>query len=215
LYVSTVTHFEGDVHVNGGDLVLGSGSATTTLTSAAGMLGLGSSTPGALFSIQGDTNVALYVAGLSVGTADVVRVSTSTASATTTAFVITSNGRVGIGTTTPSRDLSVTGNIQVSGGNNATSTIDTGLNLGIKGGNLGVGTTSPRSTLGVVGDALLSSTGTTTLSLTSSGSGVGSCIEMRAASSSDIYRIYISRGVSTGNGPASTTPLVIEVGSCK
>ncbi len=65
-----------------------------------GNVGIGTTSPFAKLS----------VAGASLSTSPVFAVSTSTASATSTAFIIDSNGKVGIGTSTPSQQLSVQGN---------------------------------------------------------------------------------------------------------
>src|SRR3989338_7464346 len=56
----------------------------------------------------------MYIAGYANATADMFRISTSTASATSTAFVIDSTGKVGIGTTSPGTALSVSGIVSAS-----------------------------------------------------------------------------------------------------
>src|SRR6185436_2804954 len=82
-----------------------------------GKLGIGTTTPWGLLSIAGTSTPAFpnFV------------VSTSTASATSTAFIIDSNGKVGVGTTTPGADFAVQGTLVVSGA--ATSTFGNGLNV--------------------------------------------------------------------------------------
>lgn len=82
---------------------------TLYLTSA-GRVGMGTSSPAAKLSVeQGSaTTIGQYIAGFKNSTADLFRIST-TSTATSTAFVIDSKGRVGIGTTTPTFPLSVQG----------------------------------------------------------------------------------------------------------
>lgn len=123
--LSTSLGLDTDFDVYGGDFNLGTGSATTTLSSASGLLGLGSTTPAARFSIEQKAvgNLGFYLAGYPSATADLVRISTSTASATTTAFVVNNDGQVGIGTATPAaRGLSVTGS-GLFGTTNATTSL--------------------------------------------------------------------------------------------
>ena len=74
-------------------------------------VGIGTSTPSARLSVQqlNTTTLGTYIAGYSNATADILRVSTSTLTATTTAFVIDSQGRVGVGLTAPTAQLEVVG----------------------------------------------------------------------------------------------------------
>jgi hypothetical protein len=88
---------------------------------------LGTTTPWAQYSI----------AGISAGTAPLFTISTSTASATSTALHITSQGYVGIGTTSPTNQLSISELLYVGG--TGTSTIENNLQVS---GNLQVGTGS-------------------------------------------------------------------------
>ncbi|TSC67973.1 MAG: hypothetical protein G01um101472_231 [Parcubacteria group bacterium Gr01-1014_72] len=147
-----------------GNVAIGSNRAGVNAAPSNGLLVQG------ITGIGGTTSPAgtLSVSGQASQTNATFLVSTSTATATTTAILVDSDGRVGLGaTTTLTRQL------------------------------------------GVVGDIMQTSGGTTTLVITSSGTGFGSCIELRGSSSSDIYRIYI------GNKYASATPLMVEVGSCR
>ncbi|MDP6585207.1 MAG: hypothetical protein QF535_11155, partial [Anaerolineales bacterium] len=50
----------GDISLTGGDLRVGTGTATSTLTSASGKLGLGTTTPNAFFSIQDGVNPSIF-----------------------------------------------------------------------------------------------------------------------------------------------------------
>ena len=99
--LSTSLGLNTDFDIYGGDLALGTGSATTTLTSAGGFLGIASTTPWALFSVNPD-----QVSGpeFAVG------------SSTKTDFLVTNAGLVGIGSTTPFVALGVTGTTTSSRG---------------------------------------------------------------------------------------------------
>jgi len=104
---------------NGG-LALGAGYIANDVPSNGliiqGNVGIGTTSPAAKLSVnQGSTGLGMYLAGYSNNTSDLFRISTSTLLATSTAFSINSNGKVGIGTTTPSQQLSVAGNAYVSG----------------------------------------------------------------------------------------------------
>ncbi|TSC82535.1 MAG: hypothetical protein G01um101419_541 [Parcubacteria group bacterium Gr01-1014_19] len=50
--------FGGDVFVGGGDIQIGTGSATTTITATSGFLGVASSAPGTIFGVKGDSDFA-------------------------------------------------------------------------------------------------------------------------------------------------------------
>ncbi|HEY4495732.1 MAG TPA: NYN domain-containing protein, partial [Candidatus Paceibacterota bacterium] len=106
----------GDLHLYGGDIALGTGTATTTLTSSQGNLGIGTTSPAALLSLNpNSTAKGFYMAGYPNSTAELFKISTSTLTATTTAFVIDSNGKVGVGTSTPGTDFAVQGGLLASG----------------------------------------------------------------------------------------------------
>jgi hypothetical protein len=78
-----------------------------------GNVGIGTSSPGSKLSItQGSTGQGFYLAGSSLNTSPLFSISSSTASATTTAFIIDSTGKVGVGTTSPWSQLSVEGNVE-------------------------------------------------------------------------------------------------------
>lgn len=98
--------------------------ATTTLN-----YGIGTTSPFARFSL----------AGTSTAQTALFAISTSTASATSTALIVDGNGRVGIGMAVPLSDFSVAGQSYF-------------------GRNVGLGTTSPGKILSVHGDAIISGT---------------------------------------------------------
>jgi hypothetical protein len=100
----------------------------------------------------GDTNhyiKSVYGSGVRIGTLGAGDAIT----------ILQSSGKVGIGTTSPNNELSVTGNADFSG-NVGIGTTDPGTaKLAIMGGNVGIGTVSPGATLSVVGTATIGSSG--------------------------------------------------------
>jgi hypothetical protein len=90
--------------LNIGNLIFGNNIDGSQKIISSGNIGIGTTSPGARFSIS----------GASGGSVPLFAISTSTAGfATSTAFIIDSNGKVGIGTTTPYTQLSVAGNIML------------------------------------------------------------------------------------------------------
>lgn len=91
-------------------------SSSAYLATGGGSVGVGTTSPGSFFSLQlPSSGFGIYIAGNAGNTSDIVRVSTSTAAATSTSFVIDGNGRVGIGTSTPWQTLSVNGRTVLNG----------------------------------------------------------------------------------------------------
>jgi len=209
-------------------------TSSVLLATNTGLVGVGTTSPGSLFSVQGVGNWA--------GGGSTVY-STYTFPSFTATSTTANNG---VGTSTPGTRWSVQGvanYVDASTGTStiystlrlpsfsATSTIATttistgGFQVGQAGAlaaftvgssattSVGVGTsTVPSHQFAVAGNALIGGTvGTTTLSISSS-EGIGSCIQMRAASSSDLYRIYLGKTI---DGTGSTTGLTIEQGSCR
>ncbi|TSC88795.1 MAG: hypothetical protein G01um10143_692, partial [Parcubacteria group bacterium Gr01-1014_3] len=122
LIVSGVdTFIGGDLNVSGGDFNIGNGlQATGTISGEYGKIGFGSSTPYA--------QVAIEVAGTIVGSTTPVFVVADTGT-NSPLFLITSTGRIGIATNTPTVTANPAG--AASGLSVATSTyIDGGLGIG-------------------------------------------------------------------------------------
>lgn len=128
----------------------------------------------------------------------------------------------GASTNSPTTTFNVTGSGYFTAGlgvGNATT--GTGaLNItgfGVIGGRLGVvGSSTPHQELGVEGDVAFNSNATTTLSIESTGSNVGTCIELkggRTQAGLNWVRIYVG-GTGATNSPAAGTgaPAVIQAG---
>lgn len=120
----------GDLFVNGADINLGTGSATSTITSAAGNLGVATTTPAQRFSVQGNGLFSgdLSVAGLTAtgtvafnGTAATTTISGGLLVDTTSLMVDYSTNRVGIATTSPGEEVGIAGDVLMSSG--ATTTL--------------------------------------------------------------------------------------------
>ena len=99
---------------------------------------------------------------------------------------------------------------------NASSTVSTGV-FNVGSATLGVATSTPRQELGVVGSAIFEeSSGTTTLFTNSTGTGVGSCIQLRGTGGAMI-RLYATTVPSTVPKIAygHAAGLVVEGGVCQ
>lgn len=133
-------------------LALGNGNTgNTSGTFVAGNIGVGSTTPWGNLS----------VAGISNGTAPLFTVSTSTASATSTAFIIDQNGLIGISTSTPGSLLSIGG---IGNLTTATSTFYSTGGLNIQSGCFAVNNVCLSSSAGTnfwtqTGNTIYNSTG--------------------------------------------------------
>lgn len=183
------------------------GTNIVSLVNTSASFGIGSSTPAAKLSILAESGISNFLVGSSsvLGFMD-------------------PRGRFGIGASTSLTSLfSLTGsslrlneNLFLISTSSPTNATGTALVI-LPSGSVGIATTSPSRALGLVGNALIGGSGTTTLSLDTNGSIRGGCIEMRAASTSDIYRIYI------GTNPDSPDVLLrehkialrVEVGACQ
>jgi len=151
----------GDVFINGNQINLGTGLATSTISGGFG-IGIGTTTPGAAFAVATSTaglNTTFLVSNLGSGYTAWFEDTAND----TTPFVINAAGNVGIGTTTPAQLLSVQGNSLISGTTTsgsliATSTLFVGGTTGsslvvLNSGNVGIGTTGPTAKLDVMGAA--------------------------------------------------------------
>lgn len=108
----------GDLSVSGGDINLGTGSATTTLTSAGGKLGIGTTSPAQLLSVQGNALFSGNINAANItatGTLSLTGTSGTSTIASGQGFTIggskfvvqQGSGYVGIGTSTPSSPLHI------------------------------------------------------------------------------------------------------------
>ncbi len=144
--------------VNGSLIVTG----TTTASTIQGNFGVGTTTPWARISIAGAAGAATPLFSIS---------STTAGNATSTVFHIDSNGRVGVGTTSPSAVFAVNAPIYVGGqGAAATSTYEGNLHVY---GILKVGTSSSyvsNSNISSVGDLTVSNATTTNIYSTTASS---------------------------------------------
>ena len=97
-----------DLFVNGADIALGTGLATTTITSDSGNLGIASITPGALLAVNG---TGLFKGGVYIQatttTSSLIATSTLEVRGSLTDDFIVQGGRVGIATTAPYAVLSI------------------------------------------------------------------------------------------------------------
>ncbi|MEK6877421.1 MAG: hypothetical protein AABZ49_02210, partial [Thermoproteota archaeon] len=138
-----------------------------TVDATNGFLGLGTTTPGSLLSVQAGN---AQITGTTT-THALIATSTMWVGATGNLFQVTQAGNIGIGTTTPGSLLSVqAGNAQITGTTTshaliATSTLWVGATGNLfqvtQAGNVGIGTTTPGSLISAqAGNAQI--TGTTT-----------------------------------------------------
>ncbi|TSD03892.1 MAG: hypothetical protein Greene071436_228, partial [Parcubacteria group bacterium Greene0714_36] len=155
---------------------------------AGGNVGIGTTTPGTVFGID---KVASFASATST-IESALRVTNFTATSTTATSTI-STGGFQVGQAGALAAFTV--------GSSATTSV-------------GVGTSTVTShQFGVSGNALISGTvGTTTLAVSSSANLIGGCIEMRAASSSTMFRIYLGNKGPDGN---NATGLMVEPGTCR
>lgn len=224
-------------------------TSTVLLATNTGFVGIATTSPGSLFSIQGVGNfvggssaTSTLYSGLAfpglLATSSGLTVSGGNIVHTGANFVVQSSGTVGVSTSSPGSLFSIHGVANFVGTADATSTIYTkiqlpsfhatstiatstfsnGLLISTTNGSVGIGTTTPLEKFSLAGSALIGAgaNGTSTLIINASGvdasgANVGSCIQMRAASSSDLYRIYLGKNTWS----ASTTGLIIEQGSCR
>ncbi|MDO8552759.1 MAG: hypothetical protein Q7S01_04560, partial [bacterium] len=184
----------------------------------------------------------LSVAGAADGTAPLFSISSSTSGfATSTVFHITSDGLVGVGTTTPGSLFSVQG---IANFTTATSTFYSGLQttalnitsssatstfangITTSGGGLGIGTSSPSGTVGIAGNLFVSNANA---SSTFTGNvevlgglkvGTGSIYLNGSATSTfssgvQMIALNITTGTSTfANGITLTGGCILVNGSC-
>lgn len=160
---------------------------------ASGNLGIGTTTPGSLLSLG---TMANFVSGATSTVASGLNVGNFRATSTVaTSTILTGGFRVG----QTSADASIPAFVVMQ---SATTSV-------------GIGTSTPTShQFAVSGNALIGSggTGTSTLTVNASGARVGSCIQLRAASTSDLYRLYLGNKGPDGN--SGNLGLIVEPGGC-
>jgi len=146
LFASSTGAFGGTLTV-GGEL-----TATTSvyLATTGGTVGVGTTTPGATFSVHGN--------GLVSGTQTIG----GTLTATSSVYLATDGGSVGVATSTPGARFSVHGNELISGSSTigGTLTATSSAYLATVGGSVGVATSTPGARFSVHGSTLVSATST-------------------------------------------------------
>ena len=216
-------------------LTLSNFTATSSvlLATNTGLVGIGTTSPGTLFSVQGIGNWA--------GDG-----STLYSTLTLPSFTATStSANNGIGTSTPGTRWSIQGVANYADASTGTSTIystlrlpsfhatstiatstfSNGLLVSTTNGSMGVSTTTPAARLSVGGDAIIGAgaNGTSTLAVNASGANdsgfFAGCIQLRAADG-NLVRIYATTSVlaSSYNNQSFAVPgrgLVVEAGSCR
>ena len=148
-------------------------------------------------------SVAVFTYATTIGSNVSVTGTLSATGATTLSAALTANGNVTLGDAITDT-VTINGVIQgfVS---NASSTVSGRLNVDTS---VGVASSTPSQELGIIGSALFQETsGTTTIGIISTGSGVGSCIQLRNTDGS-MFRIYAGATTTMHNA------LVVEAGSC-
>ena len=160
----------------------GSGS-TSALPTANGKIGIGTTSPYAKLTVQANNGDTLRV---------LFAVASSTATATSTHFIVTNNGLVGVGTSSPWGQFSINPNALGSGVPEFVIGSSSATRLLVSGsGFVGIGTTTQSSTaekVAVYGNLLVGTPAT----------GNSITLQRNTASASNV--IYFDSGDPTGNG---------------
>ncbi len=145
----------GNAYINGGNLNLGTGSATTTLTSASGKLGIGSTSPAQLLGVQGNVFISGNISNVAnitaTGTLNVTGVTTLT-NASTTGMLTIGNGFISAASSTLSSSLQIAGQLYAS------STLSVASLASLNGAFISVGSSTVAGSLQVAGPLSASST---------------------------------------------------------
>lgn len=207
------------------------GSGTLVIDPNASRVGLGTTSPISVLSVQGDT--------LTSGTSTVgavIATSTLLVGGTTGTTLSAVNAGVGVASTSPGTRFSIhdVANFRIgtstlysaptfpnfAATSTATSTINYGIRLSDVGGSVGIATTTAARTLSVGGDGLFGGAATTSVAITSTTATVGGCIQLKATDGT-MVRIYATTTPNTtalytnGGLALGYQNLVVEAGVCR
>ncbi len=196
----------GTLAVTGATTLTGAATLSSTLD-VTGNSTLASADIGGAYSAGGGSGATITAAGKGQFNGDLEINGFATTTAASGNFV--TQGTVGVATTsawgTLSAEMGTTNPSFVVSNNGSTTPalIVGGVN---QDGRVGIASTTPSNTLGVEGNAMFISAATTTITISSTGSVKGGCLQMENGAGTIMYRAYI-------NGPG--TGWTVEAGTCQ